>query len=187
MTGNLVLLVLNAVQHDWRSALRHTIAIVSFALGVSAARYIPGFFNRIQQADMAIVGLEMAIFASVSLMPAAAPDTRLAFCVAFAAALQVEAFKIVEGYPYSSTFTTGNPGTLVEGICDWIADRRMQPDRTMQVLAVICGSFCTGALAGALLTPIMSNHTLWVVILLLGHPLHRLVGKEQQRSVSAAG
>ncbi|HEX5285007.1 MAG TPA: YoaK family protein, partial [Bryocella sp.] len=40
MTGNLVLFGLNTVQHDWGSAWRHLIALVSFALGVSTARSI---------------------------------------------------------------------------------------------------------------------------------------------------
>lgn len=189
MTANLVLLVLNTVQHDWGSAWHHLIAIVSFVLGIATARSLclTRLADSPQKADVATLGLEMIIFASVSLMPASASDTCVIFCVAFAASLQVEAFKVVEGYPYNSTFTTGNLRTLVEGICEWVARRRNGSDRMALVFATICGSFCGGALAGGLLARTLGNHTLWLVILLLSYPMQRLFTREKHKSVSAGG
>lgn len=175
MTGNLVLLGLNVVQRDWRPALQHVIALLSFVLGVSTARSM-------RKDERVTLGLEMAIIALVALMPSNTPNVFVTFCIAFAASLQVEAFRIVEGYPYSSTFTTGNLRTLVESICDWILQRRKSSAVAIGIFAAICGSFSAGAVAGAILTPILNNRTLWVVILVLGYPLRLLVGGQKQES-----
>lgn len=179
MTGNVVLLGVNLVQMDWRPALQHGIALCSFVLGVSTARWIRN--------DLATLGLEIAIIAAVAFMPAAVSNVCVTFCIAFAASLQIEAFKIVEGYPYNSTFTTGNLRTLVESAFDWISKRQDRSPGMARAFAVLVASFFVGALAGTILTPILHNRTLWVVVLALAYPLRLLISRRQEKSLSTAG
>jgi uncharacterized membrane protein YoaK (UPF0700 family) len=179
MTGNVVLLGLNAVQGDWRQSLQHLLPILSFFLGVSTAKAINLrlVFNRIGNPDLAALNLEITIFAILGCLPASAPNLLITISVAFAASLQTATFRTVEGRSYNSTFTTGNLLTLSEDAFVWLVRKRSAAlRRPAQVFAIICGAFLLGTLAGGLTTTHLYNKTLWpvcCVLLLLRRRLAR--------------
>lgn len=89
MTGNVVLLGLNAVQGNWRVSLHHLLPIFSFFLGVWTAKAINLRFvaDPIRNPDLAVISLEIAIFAILGCLPASAPHLLITVSVAFAASL----------------------------------------------------------------------------------------------------
>jgi uncharacterized membrane protein YoaK (UPF0700 family) len=170
MTGNVVLLGLNAVQGDWRRSLYHLLPILSFFLGVSTAKAINLrlVFNRIGNPDLAALNLEITIFAILGCLPASAPNLLITISVAFAASLQTATFRTVEGQSYNSTFTTGNLLTLSEDAFVWLVRKRPAAlRRPAQVFAIVCGAFLLGVLAGGLMTPHLYNKTLWPICCVL--------------------
>lgn len=170
MTGNVVLLGLNAVQGEWSRSLTHLIPILSFFLGVCAAKAINErlIFDRVGDPDLAILTLETAVFAILGCLPVSTPDLFITVCVAFTASLQTETFRTVEGKSYNSTFTTGNLRTLSEDLLVWLVRKRSAAlERPVWVFALICASFLLGVLAGGLMTPHLHNRTLWPICVVL--------------------
>jgi hypothetical protein len=102
MTGNVVLLGVNVMQKDWHQALRHLFPICSFFVGISAARsfYMHPLSGKIQDPDLAVLTLEMALFGAIGCLPDASSDFLITNTIAFAASLQSEAFRSVEGFPF---------------------------------------------------------------------------------------
>jgi uncharacterized membrane protein YoaK (UPF0700 family) len=171
MTGNVVLLGVNAVAGGWHQSLRHLLPILSFLLGVSTAKAfrLPSVVDRIPNPDLAVMTLEIAMLAVLSFLPDATPDFWITINVAFAASVQTGTFHEVEGNPYNSTFTTGNLRNLSESLFAWLFQGRVPAaGRKVRVFSIICGCFLLGAMVGAFLTPLLHNKTLWLVCLLLG-------------------
>ena len=183
MTGNVVLLGLNAVQGEWRQALHHLLPIFSFVLGITTAKAIDLRLvsGRIRNPDLAVLNLEIAVFAVLGCLPASAPDLLITMSVAFAASLQTASFRTVEGRSYNSTFTTGNLRTLSEDAFVWLAGKRAAAlRRPAQVFAIICGTFLLGILVGGLITPFLYNRTLWPVCAVLLVLRRRLAGPREK-------
>lgn len=170
MTGNVVLLGLNVVRADWWQALHHFFPIVSFFLGISTAEAIKeGVVWRGQRNhQLAVLSLEIAILLATGCLPTSAPHFLIANVVAFGASLQAAAFRIVEGHPYNSTFTTANLRSLSEGLLAWVIGKEpLALRRPVQIFAAICGTFLVGVVIGGLLTPILDNKTLWAACAVL--------------------
>ena len=170
MTGNVVLLGLNAVRADWPQTLLHFVPIAGFCLGVSTAEGITrrSVWKNRASSSAWVLSVEIAILALVGCLPRSAPDSPITICVAFAAALQAATFRTVEGYSYNATFTTGNLRSLSESFFDWIAQKcTPAAPHAVRVFAAVCGSFLLGTLVGALLTPILGNKMLWVTCSML--------------------
>ena len=184
MTGNVVLLGVNAIGGGWQQSLRHLLPIFSFFLGVSTAKafYLPCVSNRIQNPALAVVTLEIAILAAVGFLPAATSDFWITISVAFAASVQTATFRDVEGSPYNSTYATGNLRTLSESTFAWLFQGRQPASgRIVQVFSIICTVFFAGAVVGAFLTPLLHNKVLWLVCLMLGYLWLHLTTAAPQR------
>ncbi|GGH13620.1 membrane protein [Silvibacterium dinghuense] len=165
MTGNVILLGVSCVSHNWHTGLRHLPPIAAFLCGICSARGIHLYAERrgLRFPYLAVLLLELATLGVLSLLPQATRDFWITTSIAFAASVQVATFRQVNGHGYSSTFTTGNLRTLGEAIFDWIfAERKPETLRRVEDFAMICGAFFFGALLGAIVTPHMGNRALWV-------------------------
>jgi uncharacterized membrane protein YoaK (UPF0700 family) len=185
MTGNVVLLGVNVMQEDWHQALRHLIPICSFFVGISAARifYVRPWSGKFQNPDLAVLTLEIGLFGAIGCLPDASSDFLITTPIAFAASLQSEAFRRVEGLPFNSTFTTGNLRTLSESIFDFLFDQsQLAAGRMVRIFSVICSTFLLGALTGAFLTQRLHNKTLWIVSLMLAFLWVRLIPRTRGRT-----
>jgi uncharacterized membrane protein YoaK (UPF0700 family) len=178
MTGNVVLLGVNVMQADWHQALRHLFPICSFFVGISAARifYVDAVFGKIRNPDLAVLTLEIGLFGAIGCLPDASSDFLITTPIAFAASLQSEAFRRVAGFPFNSTFTTGNLRTLSESVFDFLFDNsQLAARRMVRTFSVICSMFLLGATTGAFLTQRLHNKTLWIVSLVLAFLWVRLI------------
>jgi uncharacterized membrane protein YoaK (UPF0700 family) len=185
MTGNVVLLGVNVMQADWHQALRHLFPICSFFVGISAARlfYMERLSGRIRNPELAVLTLEIGLFGTIGCLPEASSDFLITTTTAFAASLQSEAFRRVEGFPFSSTFTTGNLRTLSESVFDFLFDKRqLIAGRMVRIFSVICSLFFLGALTGALMTQRLHNKTLWIVSLMLALLWVRLIPRTRGKT-----
>jgi uncharacterized membrane protein YoaK (UPF0700 family) len=178
MTGNVVLLGVNVIQADSHQALRHLFPICSFFVGISAARisYVERSSGKIRNPDRAVLTLEIGLFGAIGCLPDASSDFLITTPIAFVASLQSEAFRRVEGFPFNSTFTTGNLRTLSESVFDFLFDNsQLAAGRMVRIFSVICSSFLLGAITGSFMTQRLQNKTLWIVSLMLAFLWVRLI------------
>jgi len=177
MTGNLVLLGVEAIGGSWFGALQHLTPIVAFLLGVMAAR---GINSRIPErhlvpSSLAVLLVEIVALLLLGFLPHSVPDLYITFSIAFVAAAQVETFRRVDGESFNSTFMTGDLRTLGEGLFDWVFAPSDRQTRTrVRDFGVICTIFLLGALAGGLTVSRFGNRALWIAVALLLVELFRL-------------
>jgi uncharacterized membrane protein YoaK (UPF0700 family) len=170
MTGNVVLLGINIISGSWDTAFRHLPPIYAFLLGISAARamQLGSIQRRLRSPYLAALGLEIGILFVLALLPASTADVVITISIAFAASVQVETFREVNGHSYNSTFVTGNLRTLSEAAFDWCFGGHAQEDaRTVIDFSTICITFLLGATAGGYAAGRFGNRALWCAILLL--------------------
>jgi len=170
MTGNVVLLGINCFSGSWRSGLPHLEAILAFLAGVGAAQAMQLRSKRLGSgAHYSIVLLlETSVLLILSMLPPATPDILFIVAIAFAASMQVQAFREVDGKSYNSTFTTGNLRTLSEAAYCWFFDSRSPATaRIVRDFAVICTAFLAGAIGGGYTADAFGNRALWCCAVLL--------------------
>jgi len=170
MTGNVVLLGVNLYSGSWVDAYRHLPPILAFAAGVCVSEALQ---RRARARDtsvpyMSVLTVEIAVLLALSFLPQTTTDFLFTISIAFAASVQVQTFRIVNGRPYSSTFTTGNLRTLSEAAYAWLVEGR-DPNsaRVIRDFSAICSAFLLGAAAGAFATHDFGNRALWCDVALL--------------------
>jgi uncharacterized membrane protein YoaK (UPF0700 family) len=170
MTGNVVLLGINFFSGSWSTALKHLPAILAFLAGVWVAQTIPLYSRRRGSAApyAAVLGVEICVLLVLSLLPETAADILFTTSIAFAASVQVQTFREVNGHAFSSTFTTGNLRTLAEAAFTWVFEGHSEAAaRVVGDFSVICTAFLVGATAGGYSTQAFGNRALWCDIILL--------------------
>ena len=170
MTGNVVLLGINCVSGSWRAGLRHLPAILAFLAGVTAAQATQLRSQRRGSGAhySTVLVSEIGVLLILSMLPPATPDFLFTTTIAFAAAMQVQTFREVNGQSYNSTFTTGNLRTLSEAAFSWFFDGRSRAAaQVVKDFSVICIGFLAGAAAGGFATQTFGNRALWCCAVLL--------------------
>jgi uncharacterized membrane protein YoaK (UPF0700 family) len=112
--------------------------------------------------------LEICVLLVLSVLPATTADILFTTSIAFAASVQVQTFREVNGRAFSSTFTTGNLRTLAEAAFTWVFEGHSETAaRVVGDFSVICAAFLAGATAGGYSTQAFGNRALWCDIILL--------------------
>jgi uncharacterized membrane protein YoaK (UPF0700 family) len=181
MTGNVVLLGAYALAKGRAQSLAHLPPILAFLLGVGAAKAIllPREPRLVRRPYPFILLAEMAILLGVSFLPKTTSDLWISATVAFAAALQVEAFRVVDDRSFNSTFTTGNLRAFSAGAFEWLfKDKRAEARIKVRDFGTISLMFFVGAVAGAWATRGMGNSALWIDVALLAVVMVRLRSRQ---------
>jgi uncharacterized membrane protein YoaK (UPF0700 family) len=194
MTANVVLLGINCYSGDWGTAFRHLPAILAFLAGVCVAQAMQLCSRRrgVSAPYPAVLALEICLLMVLSLLPATTPDILFTTSIAFAASVQVQTFREVNGQAYNSTFTTGNLRKLAEAAFTWFFEGHSHAAaRVARDFTVVCAAFLAGATAGGYATQTLGNRALWcdvsllTVIAILVHS--RLVSRSLVTPVSEKG
>jgi len=170
MTGNVVLLGINCLSGSWRTALHLLPAILAFVVGVcvSHAMQLRSKRRDVSAPYPAVLLLEICILLILSLLPLTAPDILFTTSIAFAASVQVQTFREVNGHVFNSTFTTGNLRTLSEAALDWFLEGHSpKAARVVRDFSTICAAFLAGAASGGYGAQKFGNRTLWCDVILL--------------------
>jgi uncharacterized membrane protein YoaK (UPF0700 family) len=170
MTGNVVLLGISCISGSWRIALHILPAILAFVVGVSVSQAMLLHSKRrdVSAPYPAVLALEIAVLLVLSLLPATTADILFTTSIAFAASVQVQTFRNVNGHTFNSTFTTGNLRTLSEAALTWFWEGRSQATaRVVRDFSAICAAFLLGAAAGAYAFQTLGNRALWCDVILL--------------------
>ena len=153
-TGNIVLLSQNLFSGNWARVLHYLFPLCAFGLGVAAAEAIRWRFQKIRTVHwrQLVLLVEILLLLAVGLL--SQPLNILANAlVSFACAMQVQAFRKVDGYAFASTMCIGN---LRSGVESLMAGGRTR-DRKLLGKAGI----------GGLLIPRFGDKTIWFSCLIL--------------------
>ena len=164
MTGNVALLGIALLGHQWREVIPHLVPILGFFAGVISSQHL-----RTRSDRAAIIALTFEILALFALGwgPPGFPNMLFTAIVAYVAAFQVSSFRRVDRFPFNSTFITGNLRQATEGLYDALdpsatPDTREKGRAQGRDLGLICLCFLAGAVVGAWAAPYLANHSLWL-------------------------
>ena len=119
-TGNIVLLSANLMDGNWGRAVHYLVPLCAFALGVLTAEKMRERFRDMQRLhwrQLVVLGEVLLLFLVGFLPPAL--DLLANAIVSFSCAMQVQAFRKVDGYAFASTMCIGDLRSGMEALCIW--------------------------------------------------------------------
>lgn len=167
-TGNIVLLSQSICGRDWALASHYLVPLLAFAFGVAVAELIRQSCQQARRMHwrQIVLSIEILLLLFVGFLPQT--DNILAnVLVSFSCAMQVQAFRKVNGYAFASTMCIGNIRSGMESLC---AYRQTRQAETLYKAARYFGIiflFALGAGLGGYLIPVLGRRTIWVSCLFL--------------------
>ena len=140
-TGNIVLLSSNLMDGNWERVLHYLVPLCAFALGVLTAEKMQEHFRNMQRLhwrQLVVLGEVLLLFL-VGFLPQEQNLLANAI-VSFSCAMQVQAFRKVNGYAFASTMCIGDLRSGVEALCVWQPYPRTSRPKTG--CCAILASFC---------------------------------------------
>lgn len=161
-TGNLVFFGVYASTGNWLQALRHVFPIVSFLLGVAAAKLLGARGGKDTfRATLLSQGIEIAILAVLAVVGDQLPDFSVVILLAFVAALQNATFNSLSHWSFNSVVNTRNMQKAIGSFVLWLKNENTGSNRDATVIfGLISASFAIGAVLGALCTRAHPAHAL---------------------------
>lgn len=161
-TGNIVLMGENLALGNWGAAIRYLLPLAAFASGVYAAEVIHSRFHTRGVAihwRHAVLLVETVMLFLVGWMPQSwnLPANIL---VSFVCAMQVEAFRELEGSSYATTMCIGNLRSAMENLYYWRKTGEDVRRHKAAVYALIIVYFLIGAAIGGVLSPYWQEKTI---------------------------
>lgn len=167
-TGNVVLMSQHLMVGEWMQGLRYLFPLIAFVLGVFCAERIQNRFQFAQKLHwrQGILVLEMIILFSVGFMPEAW-NLIATSLVSFACAMQVQAFRKVNGYAYASTMCIGNLRSGTAAFSVYLREKRKENLKQAMYYFGIIAVFAIGAGIGGNLSLRFGMRTVWCCDILL--------------------
>ena len=167
-TGNIVLLSANLMDGNWGRAVHYLVPLCAFALGVLTAEKMRERFRDMQRLhwrQLVVLGEVLLLFLVGFLPPAL--DLLANAIVSFSCAMQVQAFRKVDGYAFASTMCIGNLRSGMDSLCSWlVAGNRTAKDKALHYFAIIF-LFALGAALGSVALNFCGAKAIWFSCLLL--------------------
>lgn len=162
-TGNIVLMSQSLFDGDLSRFAHYFIPVLSFALGVAAAECIRLRWRQARRIHwrQLVVLTEIVLLFAVGFFPAAW-DIGANALVSFACAMQVQAFRKVDGYAFASTMCIGDLRSGVEALCIWRKTHEPQArDRMLRYFGIIL-LFAIGAGIGSRSAALLGGRAIWI-------------------------
>jgi uncharacterized membrane protein YoaK (UPF0700 family) len=154
VTGNLVLTAIAVAADDWRAALEHLSAIVTFLIGISLSVLIMRSLKAWPSLPI-MMGIEVILIVAASLALSSGMGHGVAVFVVFlslALGLQNGAFRRVGGISVHTTYLTGMITSLISATTERYASEVTPAGSTDPKIGLLCGiwvAFFLGAGTGA--------------------------------------
>lgn len=164
-TGNVVFLGQSLFAGDWGKAARYLLPLLAFALGVAATEWIrvhtggPHWQRRVLLWEILLLFL-------VGFIPHSLDQLANAL-VSFSCAMQVQAFRRVEGFLFASTMCIGNLRSGVEALCSFLRTGDRQERKKTRLYFFVIFLFALGAGIGSLAAERLDIPAIWLSCALL--------------------
>ena len=180
-TGNIVLMSVRAFSGDLAGVLRYLIPLTAFALGVFAAEMLRQRERRISVLHwrQLVVLAEILLLFLVGFLPPELNPLANAL-VSFTCAMQVQAFRKVNGSAYASTMCIGNLRSGVDAFCGYLETRDRRALRRAGWYFAVILFFALGAGLGGVLSARLGAGAIWASCGLLTVSFLLLFGQELQ-------
>ena len=156
-TGNIVLLSANIMDGQWDKVLHYLVPLCAFALGVLVAEKMREHFQAMQ---LVVLGEVLLLFV-VGFLPQTQNLLANAI-VSFSCAMQVQAFRKVNGYAFASTMCIGDLRSGVEAFCIWRNSHEPHAkDRMVRYFGIIF-LFALGAGLGSKSAAQLGGRAIWI-------------------------
>ena len=162
-TGNIVLMAVHAFAGEWGRVLHYLVPLCFFALGVFAAELMHQKLQNLQRLhwrQLVVLGEVLLLFA-VGFLPQSQNLLANAI-VSFSCAMQVQAFRKVNGYAFASTMCIGDLRSGVEAFCIWRKSHEPHAkDRMVRYFGIIF-LFALGAGLGSKSAAQLGGRAIWL-------------------------
>ena len=167
-TGNVVLMSTHFMMGEWYQGLKYLLPFLAFGLGVFVTERIQGKYKNATRLHwrQAILLIEIIILIAVGFMPHSM-DMFATIIVSFSCAMQVQAFRKVNGFAYASTMCIGNLRSGTDALSAFLREKRKEPLIKAFHYYGIIFFFAVGAGIGGNLSVAWGIHTIWVSCILL--------------------
>ncbi len=170
-TGNIVLFSHSVFEGNRQDAIHYLIPLLSFALGVAAAEGMRYLFqkNRGIHWRQGVLLCEIGLLFFVGFMPESYNLAANAL-VSFSCAMQVQAFRKVNGYSFASTMCIGNIRSGMDALCTYLGTKNTEYLRKALAYFGIILLFALGAGLGGVFLKRFGLYTIWFscALLLIG-------------------
>lgn len=166
-TGNIVLLSVRLFEGDWAAAGHYLIPLLAFSLGILVAELVRWHFRgrMLHWRQLVVLG-EIALLFLVGFLPSRL-DLLANALVSFACAMQVQAFRKVDGYAFASTMCIGNLRSGVDSLCAWGRTKNPEARRKAGRYFGVILLFAVGAGLGSLSLGWWGARAIWFSCVLL--------------------
>lgn len=173
-TGNIVLLGQSLFDGDWGRAARYLLPVLAFSLGVAAAERL-----RIRRGgshwQRRVLLFEILLLFLVGFIPHSLDQLANAL-VSFSCAMQVQAFRKIEGFAFASTMCIGNLRSGMEALCAFLRTGDGQERRKTRLYFLVILLFALGAELGSLAVELLNLPAIWLSCVLLALDVGLLSG-----------
>lgn len=167
-TGNIVLLSQCIANRDLELSIHYIVPLLFFAVGIAVAEIIHGKFKearRLHWRQLVLI-IEIALLFIVGFLPEKWNLLANAM-VSFSCAMQVQAFRKVNGYAFASTMCIGNMRSGMDSLCSWVLNRNPAALKKSLYYWGIILLFALGAGLGSLALDLCGAKAIWFSCLLL--------------------
>lgn len=167
-TGNVVLMSQEFMAGNFIGGIKYLLPFLAFGLGVLVTEQINARYKMAKKIHwrQLIILIEIAILAIVGFIPHSL-NMAATVLVSFSCAMQVQAFRKVNGFAYASTMCIGNLRSGTDALSAFLREKRKEPLIKAFHYYGIIFFFAVGAGIGGNLSVAWGIHTIWVSCILL--------------------
>ena len=167
-TGNVVLMSQEFMAGNFIGGIKYLLPFLAFGLGVLVTEQINARYKMAKRIHwrQLIILIEIAILAIVGFIPHSL-NMAATVLVSFSCAMQVQAFRKVNGFAYASTMCIGNLRSGTDALSAFLREKRKEPLIKAFHYYGIIFFFAVGAGIGCNLSVAWGIHTIWVSCILL--------------------
>ena len=167
-TGNIVLVGLALSKYNFKGIIYHFVPVIAFMLGVILTEIIK---RRIKPRRtyihwrQIVIGAEIIVLTIMAFIPMGKYDVIVNISISFICAMQVEAFRKVNGTALATTMCTGNLRSGTEKLAIFIKNKDKKHLKIAFQYYFIILIFCLGATIGGLITLNMGLKAVLIAII----------------------
>ena len=167
-TGNVVLMSQEFMAGNFIGGIKYLLPFLAFGLGVLVTEQINARYKMAKRIHwrQLIILIEIAILAIVGFIPHSL-NMAATVLVSFSCAMQVQAFRKVNGYSYASTMCIGNLRSGTDALSVFVRTGNKASLRKAGYYFGIILFFAIGAGIGGNLSMLFGIHTIWISSALL--------------------
>lgn len=167
-TGNVVLMSQEFMAGNFIGGIKYLLPFLAFGLGVLVTEQINARYKMAKRIHwrQLIILIEIAILAIVGFIPHSL-NMAATVLVSFSCAMQVQAFRKVNGFAYASTMCIGNLRSGTDALSAFLREKRKEALIKAFHYYGIIFFFAVGAGIGGNLSVAWGIHTIWVSCILL--------------------